>query len=137
MKITIGKLISPATVEALNEFVKLELPAKVWYQTNTLIKKVNEELQKSREFRKSLIDKYAQKDEQGKPIINKPENPKSQEDFLSFQDDESKLKFAQATYDMLQTEIEFDFEQVDITALGNIKVKGELLLPLFGVLIKE
>ena len=95
---------------------KIELPAKVMYavvKNKNKLKKIVEDFE---EVRKSLIEKYAEKDENGEPVV---------------EDNRYKIAdqtaFAKEYSELLKEENEVDFHTIGIEALEDCKITGEFM----------
>lgn len=115
MKVKLSNRILSDNAEALSELSQKELPVKVSYAIAKNMTKIQSELKVYNEQRGKLVDKYADKDEQGKTkmigqnqILIQPENVEN---------------WAKDINDLLDIEIELDIHQFPLALLDNSSMK--------------
>lgn len=96
-----------------------DLPIKSAWKLNKLIKAFDKELGEIEEFRVGLVQKLGEADEEGN--VQVPED-KMEQFIIEFNE-------------LLMTEIEVDFEAIDIDSLGDIQISAKDLLPLDKIFV--
>jgi hypothetical protein len=91
-----------------------ELPIKAAWKLNKLVKAFDKELGEIEDFRVKLVQKLGNEDEEGN--VQVPE--------------EKMESFVTEFNELLMTEIEVDFDAIDIDTLGEIQVSAKELLAL-------
>lgn len=133
-KVKLFQLLNPAIADAVNELAKAELPAQVWYTAHDFLLKFNEEGAKKQKFQKELLERFAKKNEKGEVEYEIDEKNPSVASY-KFENTETQGKFMCELNDYLMVEVEV--EQIQAEILKDVKIKGEILLPLMGVLIAK
>ncbi len=95
-----------AAQSAIEKILKVDMPVKEAFQWGKLVKAVNEELAQFEDCRKKLVNKYVDKDSDGK--YNLPE--------------ENRDAFNNEIRELLAIEVELDMTPLDLSKLGDIKV---------------
>ena len=118
MKLSNGKLVN--SIEVLSKLTNMELPIKFSYALSKNIIKIDRELEAYNKERQKLIEKYGEKDEQGK-IKTKEDGTINILDIDSFNKD---LK------EILEIETEVDIHLIDLESINaDIKITpGELMI---------
>jgi len=133
-KVKLFQLLNPAIADAVNELAKAELPAQVWYTAHDFLLKFNEEGAKKQKFQKELLDRHAKKNEKGEVEYEIDEKNPTIASY-KFENTEAQGKFMGELNDYLSVEAEVD--QIPSEVLKDVKIKGEILLPLMGILISK
>lgn len=110
-----------AAQPAIEKIVKMDIPVVEAFKWGKLIKAINEELSQFENCRKNLVNKYADKDEEGKYSL--PEENKE-----AFNDEIRKL---------LDVEVELNTEPLDLTKLGDIKISAVEVMSLEPFIFQE
>jgi len=106
MKIKLSQIVN--SVESLNKIVEIKLPVKVAYKVNRLINKINPELKTYNESRETLVKEYGDEQEDGSWKVVDP----------------VKLnEFAIKLTELLEVEIEVEFEKIKIEDLGEALIE--------------
>ena len=132
MKFTLNEVM--AMTEGLNVILAKELPIKTAYWLARFLDKVGAEQKAMETTRMKLVEKYAKKDKDGKPMMKKDKDGKQLNEF----------DLTKANMEKFQTEfaelgkVEFDvkFNPIKLEQLGDIKLKPIVLIQL-GKLIVE
>ena len=103
MKVSLFEIYS--SVGVLNKLVDLALPAKSSYKFVKIMRKFNEELKMLEEERQKLINKYG-KEKDGTVTVS----------------DENKDTFLREFSDLMETQIDVDWEPISVDALGEIEL---------------
>ena len=132
MKFNLNEVM--AMQAGLDVILGKELPVKTSYWLARFLDKVGVEFKAMEAARIKLIEKYAKKDKDGKPMMKKVKKGEQPKEF-DLTDDNMK-KF-QAEYGELgQEEFEIDFKPIKLEQLGDIKLKPIVLIQL-GKIIEE
>lgn len=99
-----------STLEGLYKIATKNLPVKVSYAIAKNIKVLNEEYKTIDEQRIKLCEKYADKDDDGKAVMEK----KGEKEFYKFSDG-NEVKMNDEYKELLEEEAELDIHTVDIT----------------------
>lgn len=108
--------------DSLSKLVNAELPIKVSYRLLKLLRSCSEELKTLEEARLRLVKKYAEEKKEGKEMMKVSK--------------ENQEKFRQEFGQLLEEEIEVDFDPILLDELGNITFSTIDLINL-GKIIKE
>lgn len=120
--------------KGLDVILAKELPVKTAYWLARFLDKVTIEYKAMEKVRIKLIEKYAKKDKDGKPMmkeVKKGEQPKE----YDLTDDNMK-KFQDEFAELGKEEFEIDFKPIKVEQLGDIKIKPIVLVQL-GKIIEE
>lgn len=96
-----------------------DLPIKSAWKLNKLVKAFDKELAEIEEFRINLVQKLGEADEAGN--VQVPEDKMEQ--------------FVTEFNELLMSEIEVEFEPIEIESLGNIQISAKELLPLDKIFV--
>jgi hypothetical protein len=96
-----------------------DLPIKSAWKLNKLVKAFDKELAEIEEFRVGLVKKLGTEDEEGNMLVP----------------DEKMEQFVEEFNDLLMSEIEVEFEALDIETLGDIQISAKELLPLDKIFV--
>lgn len=102
--VKLSQLINPHFQSALNSLASQEVPMKTAYKFKSILKLVAEELKKYDELRNELLNKYGDKDPDGKLVVDEKNNVKFSEENLKL--------FGQKLTELLDAEVN----------IGNLKV---------------
>jgi len=108
-------------MQGLDEINKIDLPVKPAYWLSRFTNKVVNEAKAFDTVRMKLIDKYSEKDEKGKPVID----DKSKEYKLV-----DREAFAKEFEELVEQEFEIDYKPVKLADLGDVKIKPVILAKL-------
>lgn len=125
MKIKLGE--ASLMKDGLNELLEREIPAKVSYWLARFLEKVNKELTAMDKARMNLVNQYADKDKDGKPII--------ENDQYKFSDN-NMAEFTKEFNELLDEEFDIDFKPIKIDSLGDIKLKPITLVQLAKIIVE-
>lgn len=103
MKVSLFEVYS--SVSVLNKLVDLSLPAKSSYKFVKIMRKFNDELKMLEEERQKLINKYGE-----------------EKDGVVSVDEQNKQTFLKEFGDLLETQIEVDWEPISVDALGSVEL---------------
>jgi len=119
MKVTLAEVKS---LEAsLGKLFDKDVNIKIAYRLSSLIKKLSEELSILEENRIKLVKQYGVEDEKTKAVSVPPD--KSQDFYNAFNE-------------LMQIEIEIDFEPIPLKDLGEIELSASDMMKLDGKIIK-
>ena len=119
----IKNVVLSNSVSVLNKLSEMDLDIVVACKLEENIIKFNENLQAYEKTRRKLIEKYADKDNEGKPIVK--------DNQYCFTDEKNKIKFIEEInkLDNLEKDLEFnlfkldDFKGVRMTTLDYGRIK--------------
>ena len=119
----IKNIVLSNSVSVLNKLSEMDLDIVVACKLEENIIKFNENLQAYEKTRRKLIEKYADKDNEGKPIVK--------DNQYCFTDEKNKIKFIEEInkLDNLEKDLEFnlfkldDFKGVRMTTLDYGRIK--------------
>lgn len=132
MKITLNEV--RVMQAGLDVILAKELPVKTSYWLARFLDKVGVEYKAMETARMKLVEKYAKKDKDGKPVMKEDKNGKQLQEY-----DLTKTnmeKFQTEFADLGKEEFEIDFNPIKLDQLGDIKLKPIVLVQL-GKLIVE
>ena len=138
MKVTNQQLVS--SIQALREIQNIEAPFKLSYQIAKLIKQADPLLTAYEETRKKMGEKFAKKDENGKPLTVKQkvpnENGEDQEiELLDI--DYSDSEFIKEATELEKFENEINIQPISINSFEDINIKPTTLIPLMWLIEEE
>lgn len=118
IKISLGQLKAVYENGAMEKLADMELPVKSVFKLIKLLKEIEPELKNLDETRIKLIKKYGKevKDENGEENIQVK--------------DEEKDNYMKEWIEILNTEVEFDYEKFSLNDLGDIKLNTKDMLVL-------
>lgn len=118
MKISNEKLAN--SIEVLNKITTIELPIKLSYAFSKNITKINRELEVYNKERQKLIEKYGEKDEEGKLKVKENGN-------INILDVDN---FNKDIKEILEIETDIDIHVIDLDSVNeDIKITpGELIV---------
>lgn len=111
MNIKIKEIVS--NVENIKELQSIKLPIKISYKLSKLIGKIQPELDIYNEKRDELVKEYGDKQEDDTFKVTDPNKIKS---------------FIEKINDLVEIEVEIDFEPIDIEDLGDISIPPKNLI---------
>jgi len=112
-----------AISEGLNYLSSKE--TKIWFQVLKNKKKIKSKVDEVTELRKEIIEKFAKKDEEGKPSVDEKGNV--------FIDDVKSLN--EALKKLSEEKIEIEFDTATVEDLEDSKLESRYLEPLMGSVI--
>lgn len=124
MKTKLGVMVGNKFQESLVKLSKSDMPLKTAFKVKGLIKSVAEESKKFNELRDQLVDKYGQKDADGKLIVGEDQSVPIQKDKLE--------EFSKSFQELLDVEVELP--QVSANDLGKVELSGADLFVLESVI---
>jgi len=131
----IFRLREITTMQAgLDVILMMELPAKPAYWLARFLDRVRAKIGETEKTRMKLLNKYAKKDKDGKPVFKKDNKGKNlpEVDFTK----ENLIKFGKEYTELSEAEFEIDFKPIKLADLGDIKLKPIVFIQL-GKLIEE
>jgi hypothetical protein len=111
IKIKLGEIIN--IIESLNNILIKEIPIKTAYMLSKLAQKIEPELKNFQNSNNKLIEKYGQRDENNEIINNNGIVPIILD---------KKEDYKKEIEELLNIEIDIDFEPMSIKSLGDIKI---------------
>ena len=111
MKLTLSNERIVNTIDVLGELNNAKLPVKVAYAITKNINKINSELKAYNKEKVKLIDKYAEKDEEGKLKVDENGNVPLKEEYI--EDYNRDIK------ELLSIENEIDIHMIKLDDLLN------------------
>jgi len=115
--------------EGLNVILAKELPVKTSYWLARFLDKVGSETKAMETARMKLIEKYAKKDKDGKPLMKKDTN--------EYDITKANMEKFQAEFgDLGKEEFDVDFTAIKLADLGDIKLKPIVLIQLGKIIIE-
>lgn len=124
MKLMLAKVVSPLFRKSLDKLSSQELPIRAMFQLKGIVKQLREETAKWDELQLEAAQKWATKDENGKPIQEKSDGKTS----YYKMEHENMLKFAAEMGELAR--IEIDMAEVKISDLGSAKLTTDDLVEL-------
>ena len=118
--------------KGLDVILEKELPAKTAYWLARFLDKAGIEFKAFEKARLKLVERYAEKDKEGKPKMKEVKGQPQQYDLT----DASMKKFNDELADLGKEEFEIDFKPIKLEQLGDIKLKPIVLVQL-GKIIEE
>lgn len=112
IKVKISDIVNET--ENLKTLQTMKLPIKVSYRIMRLINKLQSELTIYDTKRNELIKEFGEVNEEGNYSVKDPEKIK---------------EFTEKIKEVLEVEIEIDFEPIDVEMLGDLQVEPRLLTP--------
>jgi len=111
MKLSLARVLEIEA--ALKEFNELSLPAAISYKFARLARQIREITTPFYEERTKMFKQWGE--EKGEMMVIKPEHQEQYQKEINA---------------LLDTEVEIDFKTIDISQLGNLNIKPNLLLAL-------
>jgi len=124
MKLMLAKIVSPKFRKSVDKLAAQELPIRAMFQLKGIVKQLREETTKWDELQLDAAKKWATKDEDGKPILERDDGKTS----YYKMDHENMLQFAAEMGELSKFEIEL--AEVKISDLGNVKLTTDDLVEL-------
>ena len=121
MKIKLGELST--IIGSLNKLIDKEIPIKTSYKLSKLTRNLMNEYKIYEDNRMKLINKYAEKDENGNIKINKEDNTIM---ILNGNRD----KFNNEFIELVNIEIELEFDKIKLDDLSDVMISPRDLLNL-------
>ncbi|MBI4720822.1 MAG: hypothetical protein HY770_06305 [Chitinivibrionia bacterium] len=120
----VGEL--PAILEGINEISEARLPIKTAHKVAKIAKKVVEERQIAETSRMKLVDRYAEKDENGRPV--------TEGNVYKFADVEG---FGKEYGELCEIEISIDIEPLTLDELGDVQLMPVTLIKLDAFIAED
>lgn len=111
MQLKLGRLEN--ILLSLNNLFRKELSVKISYKLKTLNKILIQEYEQFEESRKSLIDKYALKNDDGSVVVK--------DNLVQF-DNDNLILFNKDFETLVNIDFEIGFEAININDLGDINI---------------
>jgi hypothetical protein len=124
MKLLLAKIVSPKFRKSVDKLAAQELPIRAMFQLKGIVKQLREETTKWDELQLDAAKKWATKDEEGKPILERDDGKTS----YYKMDHENMIKFAAEMGELAKVEIEM--AEVKISELGSVKLTTDDLVEL-------
>ena len=132
MKFTLNEVM--AMQKGLDILLAKELPVKTAYWLARFLDKIGSEFKAMETARIKLVEKYATKDKDGRPIMKKDKDGKQLNEYDLTK---SNMEKFQTEFAELGKEVfEIDFKPIKLEQLGDIKLKPIVLMQL-GKIIEE
>ena len=112
MKLKLSEIVG--NIEGIKALAVVELPIKVSYNIKRLVRKLQPEIDTYQEARNAIINELGELDEKTKET--------------KVVDPEKLKEFAKRVTELLEVEVEIDFEPIKISDLGDIKVSSNALV---------
>lgn len=122
--------------EGLDVILKTELPSKPAYWLARFTDKIQSEMKAMDSVRVKLVEKYAKKDKDGKPVFKKDKDGKELDPQQYDLSKKNMEIFNKEFADLGKEEFEIDFKPIKLEQLGDIKLKPIVLVQL-GKVIEE
>ena len=110
MKIKLEKIVQEE--RALDMLSKMKFPVKISYWLSKINNKAQKEIELFKEQRLKLIMEMGKKQEDGSTKV----------------EDKFMEKYQKQVQELLDIEVEFDFEPIKISDLGNIEIEPNMLV---------
>lgn len=130
MKVKVRELRNMSA--GINEKITEKLPAKTAYRLFRFLNKLTSEINAFEKARVNLAIRYAKKDKNGKPLMEKDKDGKD----INKYDILDKIAFEKEYMELTNEEIEIDWEPIKLADLGDVKLSILDLIKL-GKIIKE
>ena len=124
MKLLLAKIVSPKFRKSVDKLAAQELPIRAMFQLKGIVKQIREETTKWDELQLDAAKKWATKDENGKPILERDDGKTS----YYKMDHEHMIQFAAEMGELAKVEIEI--AEVKISELGSVKLTTDDLVEL-------
>ena len=134
MKITLNEV--RAMTAGLDVILAKEIPVKPAYWLARFLDKIRSEMDAMEKARMKLVEKYAEKDKDGKLLFKKDKDGKQFDPPQYDLTDENMEKFGKEFAELNEEEIEIDFKPIKLEQLGDINLKPIVLVQL-GKIIEE
>jgi len=119
LKLKLGEL--NIVLDSLNKLIDKEISIKTSYKLSKLTKRLIDEHSIYEKNRMKLINKYAEKDADNNIIINKEDNSTT---VIG----ENKINFNKEFTELINIEMELEFEKIKLDDLGEISISPRDLL---------
>lgn len=130
MKFSLNEVMAMQT--GLDVILAKELPVKTAYWLARFLDKVGSEFRAMDKARIKLIEQYAKKDKDGKPVMKKVKDKPEEYDLTP-----TNMKKFQTEYGELgKEEFEIDFNPIKLEQLGDIKLKPMVLIQLGKIIVE-
>lgn len=115
------------TISALNTLIELDIKAGVAFKLTRIIKELSSIVDDKLKMEKRILEKWVERDEEGKPVIPRNENDEKIEGTVSITNVE---EFTREMSDLMDIENELPFERIDFDDLGLTTAKVKDLIKL-------
>ncbi len=123
-KVALSRISNPAFTKAMQDLLQKALPIRAAWQVKSLTNKFNEELKKYAELRKEILERYANKGEDGQPLIDENNNYTFEKESVEALTKEMSELMA----------IEVEITPIKLGDLGNIEIAPQQLFDLAEVI---
>jgi hypothetical protein len=131
MKMMLARIVSPKFRKSVDRLAGQELPIRAMFQLKGIVRQIREETSKWDELQLELAKKWADKDEEGKPVMEKSDGKTS---YYKMGHD-GMLQFAAEMGELAKMEI--DIPEVKISLLGDVKLTTDDLIELEFIVESE
>ena len=132
MKFTLNEVMTMQ--KGLDVLLAKELPVKTSYWLARFLDKIGSEFKAMESARVKLVEKYATKDKDGKPVMKKDKDGKPLNEYDL--DKASMEKFQTEFAELGKEEFEIDFKAIKLEQLGDIKLKPIVLVQLGKIIVE-
>ena len=132
MKFNLNEVM--AMQKGLDVILAKELPVRTAYWLARFLDKVGSEFKAMETARVKLVEKYAMKDKDGRPVMKKDKDGKPINEY-----DLSKAnmeKFQKEFAELGKEEFDIDFKPIKLEQLGDIKLKPIVLVQLGKIIVE-
>jgi hypothetical protein len=115
------------TIAALNSLIELDIKAGVAFKLTRVIKELSSIVEDKLKMEKKILDKWVEKDEEGKPVIPKGQDGEPIEGTVSITNVE---EFTKEMSELMDIETELPFDKIEFEDLGLTTAKVKDLIKL-------
>ena len=115
------------TISALNTLIELDIKAGVAFKLTRIIKELSSIVEDKLKMEKKILDKWVERDEEGKPVIPKGQDGKPIEGTVSITNVE---EFTKEMSELMDIETELPFDKIEFEDLGLTTAKVKDLIKL-------
>lgn len=115
------------TIAALNSLIELDIKAGVAFKLTRVIKELSSIVEDKLKMEKKILDKWVEKDEEGKPVIPKGQDGEPIEGTVSITNVE---EFTKEMSELMDIENELPFDKIEFEDLGLTTAKVKDLIKL-------
>lgn len=115
------------TISALNGLIELDIKAGVAFKLTRIIKELSSIVEDKLKMEKKILDKWVEKDDEGKPVIPTGQDGQPIEGTVSITNVE---EFTKEMSELMEIETELPFEKIEFEDLGLTTAKVKDLIKL-------
>jgi len=115
------------TIAALNSLIELDIKAGVAFKLTRVIKELSSIVEDKLKMEKKILDKWVEKDEEGKPVIPKGQDGQPIEGTVSITNVE---EFTKEMSELMDIETDLPFDKIEFEDLGLTTAKVKDLIKL-------